>query len=117
MFEGAALLRRLHRLGVMEESQNKLDECLSLTLENFLKRRLQSRVLDAGMAKSIHHARTLIKGRHIRYVLVASYSILGHALVAGFKEWACVATRVAVRVVLCVFLESSCRMCCMCMYA
>ena len=72
MFEGAALLRRLHRLGVMEESKNKLDECLSLTLENFLKRRLQSRVLDAGMAKSIHHARTLIKGRHIRYVVVST---------------------------------------------
>jgi hypothetical protein len=79
MFEGAALLRRLHRLGVMEESQNKLDECLSLTLENFLKRRLQSRVLDAGMAKSIHHARTLIKGRHIRY----AFAHLAMACVLG----------------------------------
>ena len=66
LFEGAALLRRLTRLGVMTEGETKLDLCLSLTLEKFLERRLQTRVFKAGYAKSVHHARTLIKGRHIR---------------------------------------------------
>ncbi|CAD6267814.1 unnamed protein product [Miscanthus lutarioriparius] len=46
--------------------QNKLDYVLALTAENFLARRLQTLVFKAGMAKSIHHARVLIKQRHIR---------------------------------------------------
>ena len=39
---------------------------LALTVENFLERRLQTLVFKSGMAKSIHHARVLIKQRHIR---------------------------------------------------
>ncbi|KAJ6292908.1 hypothetical protein OIU78_024981 [Salix suchowensis] len=60
-----ALLRRMNRYGLLEESQNKLDYVLALTVENFLERRLQTLVFKAGMAKSIHHARVLIKQRHI----------------------------------------------------
>lgn len=66
LFEGAALLRRLTRLGVLAEGETKLDACLGLTLSQFLERRLQTRVFKAGYAKSIHHARVLIKQRHIR---------------------------------------------------
>ncbi|KAJ6728215.1 30S 40S RIBOSOMAL PROTEIN, partial [Salix koriyanagi] len=66
IFEGEALLRRMNRYGLLEESQNKLDYVLALTVENFLERRLQTLVFKAGMAKSIHHARVLIKQRHIR---------------------------------------------------
>jgi small subunit ribosomal protein S9e len=33
-----------------------------------LERRLQTLVFKSGMAKSIHHARVLIKQRHIRLV-------------------------------------------------
>merc|ERR1719473_2105172 len=66
MFEGAALLRRLMRLGLLSESENKLDYVLVLSVEKFLDRRLQTRVFQAGLAKSIHHARVLIKQRHIR---------------------------------------------------
>jgi hypothetical protein len=61
-------MRRLANLGVLTEGENKLDVCLGLTLAQFLERRLQTRVFKAGYAKSIHHARCLIKQRHIRYV-------------------------------------------------
>jgi len=66
LFEGAALLRRLNRLGILNENELKLDFVLGLTVEKFLDRRLQTRVFHAGLAKSIHHARCLIKQRHIR---------------------------------------------------
>lgn len=66
LFEGTALLRRLTRLGVLSESEQKLDFCLSLSIEKFLDRRLQTRVFASGLALSIHHARCLIKQRHIR---------------------------------------------------
>lgn len=39
---------------------------LTLTLENFLERRLQTVVFKQGLAKSMHHARVLIRQRHIR---------------------------------------------------
>ncbi|KAE9449258.1 hypothetical protein C3L33_18830, partial [Rhododendron williamsianum] len=65
IFEGEALLRRMNRYGLLDESQNKLDYVLALTVENFLERRLQTLVFKTGMAKSIHHARVLIRQRHI----------------------------------------------------
>merc|ERR1712156_1420366 len=66
LFEGNALLRRLVRIGVLPEDQMKLDYVLGLKIENFLERRLQTQVFKLGLAKSIHHARVLIKQRHIR---------------------------------------------------
>ncbi|GAQ79791.1 40S Ribosomal protein S9 family protein [Klebsormidium nitens] len=66
IFEGEALLRRMFRYGLLDETQNKLDYVLALTVENFLERRLQTQVFKAGLAKSIHHARVLIRQRHIR---------------------------------------------------
>merc|ERR1711976_872219 len=66
LFEGNALLRRLVRIGVLPEDQMKLDYVLGLKIENFLERRLQPQVFKLGLAKSIHHARVLIKQRHIR---------------------------------------------------
>ena len=74
LFEGAALLRRLHRYGILEESKTKLDYVLSLTAKDFLERRLQTTVFKLGLARSIHHARVLIRQRHIRYVLLLSLS-------------------------------------------
>ena len=68
LFEGNALIRRLIRVGVLDESRMKLDYVLALKLEDFLERRLQTCVYKLGLAKSIHHARVLIKQRHIRYV-------------------------------------------------
>jgi len=66
LFEGAALLRRLHRYGVLPDDQNKLDLVLALKVQDFLNRRLQTVVFKLGYAKSIHHARVLIRQRHIR---------------------------------------------------
>ena len=46
----------------------RLDYVLALKIEDFLERRLQTQVFKSGLAKSIHHARVLIRQRHIRYV-------------------------------------------------
>lgn len=64
---GNALLRRLVRIGVLDEGKMKLDYILGLKIEDFLERRLQTQVFKLGLAKSIHHARVLIRQRHIRY--------------------------------------------------
>ena len=69
LFEGNALLRRLVRIGVLDEGRMKLDYVLGLKVEDFLERRLQTQVFKLGLAKSIHHARVLIRQRHIRYVV------------------------------------------------
>ena len=84
LFEGNALLRRLVRTGVLAEDKMKLDYVLALKTEDFMERRLQTQVLlyfiiffhcfivlfskvfKLGLAKSVHHARVLIKQRHIR---------------------------------------------------
>merc|ERR1712096_308486 len=66
LFEGNALLRRLVRIGVLDETKMKLDYVLGLKVEDFLERRLQTQVFKLGLAKSIHHARVLIRQRRIR---------------------------------------------------
>ena len=63
---GNALLRRLVRIGVLDEGKMKLDYILGLKIEDFLERRLQTQVFKLGLAKSIHHTRVLIRQRHIR---------------------------------------------------
>lgn len=59
-------MRRLQRLGVLDESKNRLDYILALNEKDFLERRLQTQVFKRGMAKSIHHARVLIRHHHVR---------------------------------------------------
>ncbi|KAF2709642.1 ribosomal protein S4 [Pleomassaria siparia CBS 279.74] len=66
LFEGNALIRRLVRVGVLDESRMRLDYVLALKIEDFLERRLQTCVFKLGLAKTIHHARVLIRQRHIR---------------------------------------------------
>lgn len=66
LFEGTALLRRLNRMGLLGEHEQKLDYVLGLTVNKILERRLQTRVFKLAHAKSIHHARVLIKQGHIR---------------------------------------------------
>merc|ERR1711874_713694 len=65
-FQGEALLRRMVRLGLLLESEKKLDYVLGLTAAKIMERRLQTKVFKLGLAKSIHHARVLIRQRHIR---------------------------------------------------
>ena len=67
MFEGAALLRRMHRYGLLSNEELKLDYVLGLTSNKLLDRRLQTRLShDSFHCKSIHQARTNIKHKHIR---------------------------------------------------
>merc|ERR1712124_89863 len=66
IFEGQALMRRMTRYGILDEDKQRLDYVLNLQLENFFERRLQTLVFKRGLAKSIHHARVLIRQRHIR---------------------------------------------------
>ena len=66
MFEGDALLRRMVRYGVLGDDEKRLDAVLSLSTQRFLERRLQTKVLKGRYAKSIHHARVMIRQRHIR---------------------------------------------------
>merc|ERR1712137_741807 len=66
IFQGEALLRRMTRLGLLLENERKLDYVLGLTTAKIMERRLQTKVFKLGLAKSIHHARVLIRQRHIR---------------------------------------------------
>ena len=66
IFEGQSIMRRMQRYGLLDETQNKLDFVLAMSPSEFLERRLQTLVFKQGLAKSIHHARVLIKQRHIR---------------------------------------------------
>lgn len=68
IFEGQALMRRLYKYGLLNESQDKLDYALALRANDMLERRLQTLVFKQGLAKSIHHARVLIRQKHIRLV-------------------------------------------------
>ena len=72
MHKGNALIRRLIRTGILDEEKAKLDYVLGLKIEDLLERRLQTQVFQLGLAKSIHHARVLIRQRHIRYSCLLS---------------------------------------------
>ncbi len=65
-FQGQALLRKLVRLGLLNDNERKLDYALAMTAEKMLERRLQTKVFKSGLAKTIHHARVMIRQRHIR---------------------------------------------------
>ncbi|GAX83096.1 hypothetical protein CEUSTIGMA_g10522.t1 [Chlamydomonas eustigma] len=79
IFEGQALMRRMYKYGLLNETQDKLDYVLALQPNDFLERRLQTVVFKQGLAKSIHHARVLIRQKHIRVgkqvVDVASFMV------------------------------------------
>ena len=53
------------RLGLLKESERKLDYVLGLTIAQFMERRLQTLVVKRKIAQSVHHARILIRQRHI----------------------------------------------------
>merc|ERR1712110_820965 len=66
VFQGQALMRRMIRYGILDEDKQRLDYVLALKIEDFMERRLQTLVYKRGLAKSIHHARVLIRQKHIR---------------------------------------------------
>merc|ERR1719378_311014 len=79
LFETPPLMRRLKRYGLLTDEETGLDDILKLTTQRFMERRLQTKVFKQGLAKSIHHARVLIRQRHIRVgkqvVNVPSFSV------------------------------------------
>jgi len=58
------LIEKLIKLGVLQPGAT-LDDILSLTVRDFLKRRLQTILYDLGYAKTIYHARQLITHGHV----------------------------------------------------
>jgi small subunit ribosomal protein S9e len=70
IFEGQALLRRCARLGLLDEDKRELDYVLGIKTADIMGRRLQTLVFKQNLAKSLHHARVLIRQRHIRLMLL-----------------------------------------------
>jgi len=58
------LLEKLSKLGILKKG-SALDDVLALTINDILNRRLQTIVLQKGLAKTPKHARQLITHGHI----------------------------------------------------
>lgn len=58
------ILSKLYRMGLVSQSAS-IDDVLKLTVEDLLKRRLQTIVYEKGLAKTIYQARQLITHGHI----------------------------------------------------
>jgi len=76
--KGKPLLARLCKLGIMGPDAT-LDDVLSLSIENFLDRRLQTRVMKKGLARTPMQARQLITHGYIgvkgKRVTIPSYMV------------------------------------------
>lgn len=76
--KGKPLLARLSRLGVLS-ADAKLEDVLAITVENFLERRLQTRVMKKGLARTANQARQLVTHGFIsikgRKVTIPSYMV------------------------------------------
>jgi small subunit ribosomal protein S4 len=72
------LIKKLFHIGLVSENAN-LDDVLDLTIEDFLKRRLQTIVYNQGLSKTPRQARQFIVHGHIavnnNIVTVPSYLI------------------------------------------
>ena len=80
-FEGQALLRKMFKYGLLnKDTENGLDYVLALNIKKLLERRLQTLVHRKKLARSIHHARVMVKGKHIsvdnQLVNVPSFLVL-----------------------------------------
>lgn len=63
---GKIIVDKLIKLGILNEGATT-DDILALDVEDFLKRRLQTRVYELGLAKTVYQARQMIVHRHIMY--------------------------------------------------
>ncbi|MEJ2250177.1 MAG: 30S ribosomal protein S4 [Candidatus Lokiarchaeota archaeon] len=59
------LINKLNRLGVLG-SESTFEDVLALTVEDVLRRRLQTLVFEKGLAKTVYHARQLIVHKHVQ---------------------------------------------------
>jgi len=73
------ILGKLIKLGLLTDGAT-LDDILSLTIENILNRRLQTIILNKGIANTPKHARQMIVHGHVsingRKVVYPSYLVL-----------------------------------------
>jgi small subunit ribosomal protein S4 len=90
------LINKLVRLGIIEDGTPS-DEILGLGVDVILKRRLQTLVVEKGLAGTIHQARQLIAHRHIAInekiitapgylVPVSKENQIGYAPTSPFNE-------------------------------
>jgi len=88
--KGKPLMERLIRLGIVPP-EAKLDDVLALSVENFLDRRLQTRVMKKGLARTAGQARQLVTHGFIavggKCVTIPSYvvSVKEEPLVSYYK--------------------------------
>ena len=77
--EETLVVDKLVKIGVLKETQKNLDAILSLTVEDFLERRLQTQVYRKGLTATIYQARQLITHGHIsikgRRTTIPSYHL------------------------------------------
>lgn len=77
--EEGKLIRRLHRMGIVDENAIA-DDVLKLTVRDILERRLQTIVYRLGFARSLYQARQLIVHGHVyvgdRKVRSPSYHVM-----------------------------------------
>lgn len=59
------LIKKLSRLGIVG-SEAEFEDVLLLTVEDLLKRRLQTVVHDKGLARTVYQARQMIVHKHIQ---------------------------------------------------
>ena len=91
LFEGNALLRRLVRIGVLDEGKMKLDYVLGLKVEDFLERRLQTQV-RVSISPSSCTASSLCSQHHPPYavrvhkLLILSLHFLSLPHLCGNKD-------------------------------
>ena len=90
LFEGNALLRRLVRIGVLDEGKMKLDYVLGLKVEDFLERRLQTQVrvhiplpCTASSLCSQHHSPCAVR---VHKLLIVSLHFLSLTHLHGNKD-------------------------------
>lgn len=77
--ESKALIGKLYKWGLLESTSATMDDVLSLSLEDLLKRRLQTIVFSKGLANSQKQARQFITHMHItvndRIINIPSYIV------------------------------------------
>lgn len=77
--EERTLIRRLYRMGLVEENATA-DDVLKLTVRDILERRLQTMVYKLGFARTFYQARQLIVHGHVyvsdRKVRSPSYHVM-----------------------------------------
>ena len=59
------LIQKLNRLGILGP-ESEFEDVLHLTVEDVLKRRLQSLVYEKGLARTVYQARQMIVHKHIQ---------------------------------------------------